>query len=192
MTATTSISRADLRVPRWIDRIAHVVPLLGVPSALWRFAMGFGIPVGFHGSMARLYEGPGWVTVYVTVLNALMEGAAFLTIGLVRPWGEVMPGWVPYIGGRRIPTWAAVVPAAIGVVVLLFLTTQIAFNWGDPEPNDPDAGNYPSGVAGVVMYVCYAPLIAWGPLLAVVTVAYCLRRTGRRAPRESAEVRLAP
>jgi hypothetical protein len=177
MTTDTYLTRADLAVPRWVDRVAHVVPFLGVPSALWRFAMGFGVPVGFHGSMARLYEGPGWVTVYVTVLNGLAEGLALLTLGLVRPWGETLPRWVPRLGGRRIPTWAAAVPAALGAAALSYFCAQVATDWGDPEPGDPDAANYPRGAAGVVMAACYAPLVAWGPLLAVVTVAYVVRRT---------------
>jgi hypothetical protein len=41
---------------------------------------------------------------------------------------------------------------------------------------DPEA---PQGVAGWVMTACYAPQLAWPPLLAAVTVSYWRRR--RRA-----------
>jgi hypothetical protein len=92
----------------------------------------------------------------------------------------VVPRWVPLLGGKRIPMWAAVVPAALGAAALIYLSTQIAFNWGDPEPGDPDMNNYPSGVAGVVTVACYAPLLAWDPLLVIVTVSYCVRRRARR------------
>lgn len=46
--------------------------------------------------------------------------------------------------------------------------------WFGPENNgDPDA---PHGLAGLVMAACYAPLLAWGPMLGIVTVAYYVRR----------------
>ncbi|GAA0325413.1 hypothetical protein GCM10010151_14140 [Actinoallomurus spadix] len=34
----------------------------------------------------------------------------------------------------------------------------------------------PHGAKLVIIDLCYAPLIAWGPLLAAVTVAYAVRR----------------
>lgn len=81
---------------------------------------------------------------------------------------------------------AAVVPAALGAVALtglwtvLALVTQVAGTTlqGDPVPTD-----FPSEVGGwsaLWFYVCYAPLVLWGPLLGVVTVAYWRRR--RRMP----------
>ncbi|MGW2741126.1 hypothetical protein [Streptomyces sp. NPDC001450] len=38
------------------------------------------------------------------------------------------------------------------------------------------------GWEAVCFHVCCAPLILWGPLLAVLTVAYARRRGGRGAP----------
>ncbi|AZS72393.1 hypothetical protein DDE74_16750 [Streptomyces lydicus] len=34
----------------------------------------------------------------------------------------------------------------------------------------------PKGAAAWLMTACYLPLLAWGPLLGWVTVAYCRRR----------------
>ena len=34
-----------------------------------------------------------------------------LTFGLIRPWGERFPRWVPVLRGRRVPVALAVVPA---------------------------------------------------------------------------------
>jgi hypothetical protein len=49
-----------------------------------------------------------------------------------------------------------------------------AFGWNGPENmGHPDA---PDGAAYWVMTACYAPLLLWGPLLAVVTAAYYRRR----------------
>jgi hypothetical protein len=161
-------------VPRWVNVAAHVVPLTTLPSGLWRLALGIGIPVGFSGELAELYAAPGWITPYVIALSLLAEGIALLTIGLVRPWGERVPSWVPRVGGRTIHTALAAVPAGIGAVVLTFINWTSAAMWFGPENNgDPDA---PHGFAGLVMALAYAPLLAWGPLLGVVTIAYCLRR----------------
>ena len=166
-------------VPRWVDLAAHTVPWTAVPSAIWRIALGLGVPVGFSGELAELYRAPGWITPYVVVLSLVAESLALLTLGLVKPWGEVVPGWVPVLGGRRIPVAAAVIPAGFGAIAVTWITVSSAFLWASPLNNgDPDA---PHGLAEVVMVACYAPLLAWGPLLAVVTVAYAVRRSRRPA-----------
>ncbi|GAA2842698.1 hypothetical protein GCM10010505_77190 [Kitasatospora aburaviensis] len=40
---------------------------------------------------------PSWFTV------TTVEGLTLLTLGLVRPWGEVTPRWIPLIGGKLLP-----------------------------------------------------------------------------------------
>ncbi|WTT40698.1 hypothetical protein OG535_22805 [Kitasatospora sp. NBC_00085] len=150
-----------------------------VPSGLWRIAFGLGVPVGFSGEFAALADrhNPGWGTAYVLVLSALAELLAFLTVGLVRPWGEVVPGWIPLIGGRTVRPLAAIVPAALGSAVLTWLGMTALFGGWSSNMSSPDA---PHGSAGLVMTLCYLPLVAWGPLLALVTFAYARRTLGRR------------
>lgn len=77
----------------WAVRVAKVAALTAVPSGLWRIALGVGVPVGFSGAMERQMTAhmPGWGTLYVLTLSALAESLAFLTLGLVRPWGRVTP-----------------------------------------------------------------------------------------------------
>jgi hypothetical protein len=188
MTTTTFDPPATTAaaVPRWANLAAHAVPWTTVPSGLWRIALGVGVPVGFSGELAEVYAAPGWaITPYVIVLSVVTEGLALLTLGLVKPWGEVVPRWIPVLGGRRVPTVAAVAAAGLGAVAVTWITVSSAFLWNTPANNgDPGA---PHGVAGLVMTVCYAPLLAWGPLLAVVTVAYAVRRrrgqpAGRTSP----------
>jgi hypothetical protein len=165
-------------VPAWADIAAHIVPWTTVPSGVWRLALGVGIPVGFSGELAELYAAPGWITPYVIVLSLLAEGLAYLTLGLVKPWGERVPYWVPRLGGRRIPTLAAVIPAGLGAAAITLINWTSALYWFGPENNgDPEA---PHGLAGFLMTAAYAPLLLWGPLLGAVTVAYYLRR--RRDP----------
>lgn len=159
-------------VPRWADRVAHLVPLTVLPSGLWRIALGIGVPVGFP-------EGDGMVdfphpigTPYVFALSILSECLALLTIGLVRPWGEVFPRWLPLVGGRDVPVAFAVGAASLGAVAVTLIGFSAATNWSD-EMSAPES---PDGAAEWVMTAAYAPFLAWGPLLAIVTVHYFLRR----------------
>jgi hypothetical protein len=168
-------------VPRWVNVVAHVVPLTTLPSGLYRLAIGLGVPVGFSGELAEVYRAPGWfITPYVVGLSLLSEGLALLTLGLVKPWGEVVPRWVPGLGGRAIPTAVAAATAGLGAVAVTWIMFTSVLRWGIFAGSDPDV---PHGIARLVMDASYAPLLAWGPLLAIVTVAYVVRRRGQPAAR---------
>lgn len=105
-------------------------------------------------------------------LSLFAEGLGLLSLGLVQRWGEVVPRWIPWLGGRRIPTLAAVVPAALGAVAVTLVTVLAAFHWNTSMA----APGAPTGAGWWLMTVCYAPLVLWGPLLALVTAAYWRRR----------------
>ncbi|MER6359544.1 hypothetical protein [Kitasatospora sp. NPDC001527] len=165
--------------PRWAELAARATVWTTVPSGLWRLALGLGVPVGFSGELAEAFDHntPGWGTAYLVALSGLAELLAFLTLGLVRPWGEVVPRWIPFLGGRAVRPLAAIVPAALGSAVLTLLGLTSLFGGWTEELSNPDA---PQGSAGVIMTLCYLPMIAWGPLVAAVTVAYARRTLGRR------------
>lgn len=132
-------------IPRWAWYAAHAVPLTTLPSGLWRIAFGLGLPIGVTGAPAE--DVPGLVTTpYVIVLSAVAEGLALLTLGLVQPWGEVAPRWLPVIGGRRIPVAAAAVPAALGATALTWLGITTLIAWNDPanvtEASPPASGDW--------------------------------------------------
>ncbi|MEU2683120.1 hypothetical protein ABZ654_04450 [Streptomyces hygroscopicus] len=164
--------RRPSRTARWA---AHAVPLALLPSGLWRCAMGFGVRLGFAPS-SDLSERhfPGWMTLYVVGLSLFAEALGLLTLGLVQRWGEVVPRWVPYLGGRRIPVPCAVVPAALGAAAVTTLAVLGTLTWNAPE--NLNELERPYGPLYWLQTACYAPMLAWGPLLAVVTVAYCRRR----------------
>ncbi|MFJ4526123.1 hypothetical protein ACIP4Y_35245 [Streptomyces sp. NPDC088810] len=114
------------------------------------------------------------------ILSVVSQAAACLTLGLVRAWGERVPHWVPRLGGRRIPPLAVAAPAALGAFAVMGLCAAVTLIPGGPLDN-PD---FPHGTAGVIMDICYAPLLAWGPLVAVLTIAYTRRRrAGEQAGR---------
>ncbi|MFF2547331.1 hypothetical protein ACFVUY_32905 [Kitasatospora sp. NPDC058063] len=164
--------------PRWARLAAKAAVLTTVPSGLWRIAFGFGVPVGFGGATLTAYaeHQPGWGTVYCVALSALAESLAFLTLGLVRPWGLVAPRWIPLLGGRRVRPLAAIVPALLGSVILTSLGTTALFGGWARNLAEPDS---PHGLAGVVMTLAYLPLVAWGPLLGAVTLDYARRTLWR-------------
>ncbi len=90
--------------------IAHLIPLTVLPAGVWRIVLGFGVPMGFARAALERDDMPGWGTVSTIFLSVLTECLALLSLGLVRPWGEVVPRWVPVSGrpsypamGRRRP-----------------------------------------------------------------------------------------
>lgn len=155
-------------VPRWAVLAAHAVPLATLPSGLWRIALVAGLPVTDESAK-------GWgMVLYILGLSVVSEGLALLTLGLVRGWGEVVPGWVPLLGGRRVRPLAAVVPALLGATGLFLIMAW----FGYAQYAGLGSGVTDSAVKQVILVVCYAPLLLWAPLLVAVTVAYYRRRTG--------------
>ncbi|MFJ9692804.1 hypothetical protein [Kitasatospora sp. NPDC101183] len=164
--------------PRWAELAAMAAALTTVPSGLWRIAFGFGVPVGLSGATAAAYaeHQPGWGTVYCVALSALAETLAFLTMGLVRPWGRVVPHWIPVLGGRRVHPLALIVPAALGSAGLTNVGVMALTGGWSRNMADPDA---PHGLGGAVMTLAYLPLVFWGPLLGIVTLDFARRALQR-------------
>ncbi len=175
-------------VQRWARIAALAVPFTVLPAGLWRIAaFTLHLPI-IDGDDRGPGDGqgdlPGWLPLeaYVVVLSLVSARVAFTAVGLIARWGEVFPRWVPVLRGRRVPTMAAVIPASIGAAVLTVLWTVSVVNClvfqktiqGRPLPDGfPIHFHSWEGVLGVL---AYAPLVAWGPLLAAVTVAYYRRR----------------
>ncbi len=158
-------------VPRWARIAAHTVPFVILPSGLWRMGVMLAVP-GFGTAEARQH-GAG-LDLYLILLFAVSEGLGLLTLGLVQSWGEVVPRWIPLLGGRPVRPLAAVVPAVLGalatVAVVYGFYLSILLNGFPPGHTTTEE---------VVLALCYLPLLAWGPLLGLVTYSYHRRRTGR-------------
>ncbi|TDC46674.1 hypothetical protein E1281_27460 [Actinomadura sp. KC345] len=177
-TAEGSKIPGSTGAPRWAVWCAWATVLCTVPSGIWRMALGFGADVGFTGRLGEMYTGID-IMVYVLALTVGSQAAAFLTLGLVRPWGETVPRWIPRLGGRRVPPLAAIVPAVLGGVAVSGLCLFLAVT-----PDGPLAHpEFPHGTAGVVMNISYAPLLLWGPLVLILTAHYARRRAHRPAHR---------
>lgn len=169
-------------VPRWARLAAYAIPFTVLPSSLWRIAAyTFHLPIA--DGPTRAPSGlPGLpLELYVVLLSFASEVAAFTGVGLVARWGEVVPGWVPALRGRRVPMRAAVIAGALGAAVLTLLWTWVAvhFAMGQQVDGSPRSALAPLNFhswRGSFAVVAYAPLVLWGPLLAAVTIAYYQRR----------------
>ncbi|MFJ4568565.1 hypothetical protein ACIP4U_33955 [Streptomyces caelestis] len=157
-------------VSRRMQLVAYAVPLTVLPSSIWRLPAAFDDGIGIS------------ERAYVVFLSIMSEVFAFTAIGLIARWGEVFPRWVPFLRGRRVPTEVAVIPAAVGATVLTLLFT-VLFIASEIRGTTIRGDDLPAGSPGQAMsweaawfYLCYAPLLLWGPLLAVLTVAYGKRR----------------
>ncbi|MGI5347473.1 hypothetical protein ACQEU8_04690 [Streptomyces sp. CA-250714] len=163
-------ARTVAGVPTWARRAAMAVVWVSLPSGLWRLAVVLGIPLGLGDAEYDAMLIPGWGLLVLPLLSLAQEGLALLTLGLVRPWGEVWPRRLPFLGGRPIPVWAAVVPAAFGTLACSVYGVLFVWTTLHAEMDITPWGKW-------ILDLSYIPMAAWGPLLGVVTVHYYRRRT---------------
>lgn len=166
---TPSLAALTAPAPRWAVVAAHVAALTPVPSSIWRILLVFGIPGGYTQAGLEELDPTGLGAAWLILLSVLTEGAALLTLGLVRQWGVVAPQWLPVIGGQSIPPWAAAGPAVVGTLILAGLWTPFLFWWTIPHPDMTASGSF-------ILGFLYLPLVLWAPLLGAVTWNYLHRR----------------
>ncbi len=166
-------------VPRWVTAMAVAIPICVFPSAAWRLSHVVDVVLNGPGPC---HTGGGAETVYIACLSFGSFGLAVLTLGLVRPWGEVFPRWMPVIGGRPVPvrlvTAAATAVATVVAVAVGYYLVKEALDLGGPLRTLAPGCTPPD--ADILVY--YVPLIAWAPLLYAVTYQYHRRNRGRRSP----------
>ena len=162
----------DRPVPRWAEWLAHAIPFMVLPSGLWRLGLVAGSSMGMLDDAGRpaMLHGTG-EHVYVVCLTLFSEAVALTAFGMVRRWGEVVPSWIPWLGGRRVAPYAAIVPATLGSFALIAIWT-----YGFRDVFSGQFLPFNSDAAAALMISCYAPLNLWGPALLVLTWAYSRRR----------------
>ncbi|GAB4001042.1 hypothetical protein GCM10029992_35160 [Glycomyces albus] len=176
--------RAEL-VPTWAKIAAWTVPLTCVPSVTWRLVTAIDAVV--DGGPCMSEDTPLWELIYViAVLPTVQLGFALLTIGLIRPWGEVLPRWIPGLGGRRVPVGFAISAATTGAVLVAVVFTLGKFPdvmmsfWNQLGLDRPPGGRpIPEGCSrpGWEVLRWYLPMALWPPLLLAVTWHYRRRRS---------------
>ncbi len=150
---------------------AHLTALTVLPSGVWRVLLGCGLTMGFARSDLQASDMPGRGTVMVVGLTLLTEALALLTLGLVRPWGELVPRWIPRLGGRRIPPAAAFIPATIGGVALTLIWLFAIAGIFTGRLDEVTGTGWRA-----LLIACYLPALLWGPLLLWVAHEYRRRR----------------
>lgn len=150
--------------PRWAVWASYGTVLCVLPSAVWRTSIGFGAHLGTTEAWREFQHLPGTDSVYVIALSLLSIGAAALTFGLVQPWGEVLPRWVPLVGGRRVHPAVSLSIAGLGATCVIAICWMSVVNWGQIMGfrGRPAPGWYEVATAA------YLPALLWGPLLLMV------------------------
>lgn len=158
---------------RWAVGVAVLVPVL---YAATRLAWALGFPLGISREFLEEGQDTGlWGRGAALAASGLV--GAVLSLGLIRPWGERFPRWMPVVGGRRVPMLLALVPATIVSVLvtsagLMFLRLTVfgeAFTLGEDRlVLDED-------------WAALAPELlwpVWGGGLGAAALAYYYRRRG--------------
>ncbi|MET7305167.1 MBL fold metallo-hydrolase [Embleya sp. NPDC005575] len=165
-------------VPRWARRVARAIPWVLLPQCLWRLPFGLRFEMGLVGDEPMPNV---WISLpYVLTLSVLTEALGLLCFGLVRGWGEVAPGWLPFVGGKRIPPYAAIIPATLGGLAATAFWTPTLLSWFGVLDG---AKGFANVWWSTLAQVCIAPGMLWGPMVLALAYAYYVRRC-RRHPDE--------
>lgn len=160
-----------LRVGRWATLVAVAVP---VCYAITRFGWFLGIPVGISPQfLQRMVDADA--TPIGAGLGMMGLAGAVLTTGLVRPWGEIWPRWIPFLGLRTIP---ARLPAWLALAVSVPITSAgwmyVRMKLSGQEVGPAGAG----AELGAWLPEMFWPV--WGVALATAALAYRARRRTQR------------
>ncbi len=172
--ATWTTPDRAARWGRWATHAAVAVPLV---YALTRWAWALGFPLGITEELLREGQAIGlWVAGAALATLAVL--GAILTLGLIQPWGEAFPRWLPVLRGRRVPPALAIVPASL--VAVLVTSAGLMF-WRMTL-----SGGFPLGDLGLLTldsdWAAIAPELLWplwGAALGAATLAYHFRRRAR-------------
>lgn len=160
---------------RWGRGGTFVALAIPIVYAITRISWALGIPLGISEDFLREGQEVG-LWQFGAALAAMGLIGALLTFGLIRPWGEAFPRWMPFIGGRRVPVALAVVPA--GLVALLVTIAGLMFV-RLTLTGGLELGDTPLGLGE--NWAAIAPELLWpiwGVALGAAAVAYYLRRRG--------------
>jgi len=102
--------------------------------------------------------------------------AVVLTLGLILPWGERFPRWMPVVAGREVPIAAAVVPG--GAVAALFTFAAVPMLVGAEMMTTADR----------LLFAVTFPCWLWGPALALAVRGYIGHRRDQERRGSAPEV----
>lgn len=137
-----------------------------------------GIDMGFRDT--ALYRDSAEAAIYVLGLDTVQVLVALLCFGLIRPWSEALPHWIPALGGRTIHRLIPTAVGAVGAIALwsILLSLAVAFTrtWiGATTGWTPDLGM--SGGERGLLLVAYIPFFLWPIAVSAVVAGYWVRRS---------------
>ena len=157
---------------RWV--VAAVV--LPVPYELTRWAWALGWPIGVTTGAETIARWSLGERAGMFAIGALPLVGGLLTHGLVRPWGEVAPRWMPRLGGRPVPLGPVVGVATTATLLIVTgalslhrITLNVALE-RVPAPQ-PDVEGWGAWAPGLLW-------LPWGLALGAATYCYWRRRRG--------------
>jgi hypothetical protein len=178
VTLATAQARTGGPAREWLTRwgrVATIVAALGpVPYGLIRMTWATPWPQGLGPGDESMLT--GGIRVFGLCLGLAALSGAWLTIGLIRPWGRVWPRWVPGLRGRPVPVLAAVVPASLVGTALCGAAVSLAVM--AVQADSP----------GLLVFI---PAPIWGPALLLATYAYYRERTDASSRDHEADVHSA-
>ena len=163
------------RVACWTAFISALLPVA------WRIGMLSGADLGF--SQADFFRSNASATAYVLGLEAIQVLAGTLCLGLIYPWGERVPRWLPLLGGREIPRLLPLAIGGTGNALLYYINGTLVIRFGSvwlglAEGQTPADGMNHWQLA--ILVAAYAPmLLLWAPALTIGLIGYWRRRTTR-------------
>ncbi|MGY1653918.1 hypothetical protein [Geodermatophilus sp. SYSU D01119] len=151
---------AAARWGRVATLVAAACPLpYGLLRMTWLTPWEVGLPDGSDPAL-RLFG---------LALGVAALGGAVATLGLIRPWGEVWPSWVPVLRGRPVPVRVPVLAGgSVAVVLLASGPSMLAVGIAGLGSGDPLEA----------AFLLLFPTLLWGVALGLAVLAYALRRRG--------------
>ncbi|MEV6285304.1 hypothetical protein [Kribbella sp. NPDC051770] len=146
----------------WATIIAALCPM---PYALLRMTWLLPTPIGLGIDSADLDADPG-MKLFGLGLGLIALASGIVTLGLIRPWGETWPRWIPFLAGRPVPIKAAVIPGATAAAFLLVSSLSLVQMLWLPEES----------LLTNLGHLALFPFPLWGTTLAIATAAYYYRR----------------
>lgn len=101
------------------------------------------------------------------LLGAAAVSGSVLTIGLIRPWGEVFPRWLPRLAGQPVPVAAAAVPGGIVAAIVTAAAVPVLVGMSTSD----------LGVVDKALAILLFPFWLWGPMLALAVWGYVGHRS---------------
>jgi hypothetical protein len=150
---------------RWGNWATIIAALCPMPYALVRMTWLLPTPIGLGIDAATLDAEPG-MKLFGLGLGVIALTSGIVTLGLIRPWGEIWPRWIPFLAGRPVPLKAALIPATtVAACLLVSSLSMVQMLWRPEESLLTNLG-----------YLALFPFPLWGTSLAVATAAYYYRR----------------